>query len=607
MNTNFLGTATYSPEDNKLRLYPFARLSKDDYEQAKAHGFKWAPAQELFVAPMWTPEREDLLLEWCGEIEDEGKSLAERQEERAQRFDNYSEKRQQDAEQAHKSVAAIADNIPLGQPILVGHHSERHARKDAERIENGMRRAVKMWETSKYWEDRAASAISHAKYKERPDVRARRIKGIEADKRKQERYKAEAEQALRFWRGEFNIRNKETGEIRKLEITEANRETICRTLGQMTNGNVGVVKHADRFGYWTAWDVLQPDGERYQACPSCTVEQCREAAEKCYTKQLERIARWITHFDNRLTFERAMLAADGGTAADKTGPEVGGAIAGLWAPSGGWAYIQKVNKVTVTVFHKYYSEKIFRHNVTLDKIKRIMSKAQVEQARAEGRLQEREDKIGFYLADESTPEPKKAPEKPVEERQFEKMAETLKAGVQVVSAPQLFPTPPDLAQQVVGLADIQPGHKVLEPSAGTGALLSPLFNREGTGALFDPDNSRPAGLLQVVEINAKLASRLQAEYAIAEVRCADFLTLNGELGKFDRIIMNPPFERGADIQHILHAKHMLNDGGRLVAICAGGPRQREALACLGEWIDLPAGSFKASGTSVNAAIIVIDN
>jgi hypothetical protein len=41
------------------------------------------------------------------------------------------------------------------------------------------------------------------------------------------------------------------------------------------------------------------------------------------------------------------------------------------------------------------------------------------------------------------------------------------AGVRVVSAPQLFPTPAALARRVVDLADIQPGMTVLEPSAGT--------------------------------------------------------------------------------------------------------------------------------------------
>ena len=142
-------TATYSPEDNKLRLYSATRLDKTTYDRVKAAGFKWAPKQDLFVAPMWTPGREDLLIESCGEVGDEDTSLVERQEQRAERFEEYHENRTEDAEQARAAVHRIADNIPLQADL--GHHSEKHARKDAERIENGMRRAVRMWETAQYW------------------------------------------------------------------------------------------------------------------------------------------------------------------------------------------------------------------------------------------------------------------------------------------------------------------------------------------------------------------------------------------------------------------------------------------------------------------------
>jgi len=180
-------TATYSPEDNKLRLYAPARLDSETYDRVRKAGFRWAPRQELFVAPTWTPGRADLLMELCGEIGDEDTSLVDRAEERADRFADYSQSRLGDAQAAHKAVSAITDNIPLGQPILVGHHSERRARKDAERIENGMRRAVKMWETSKYWQSRAAGALAAAKYTELPAVRTRRIKRLGADKRKEER------------------------------------------------------------------------------------------------------------------------------------------------------------------------------------------------------------------------------------------------------------------------------------------------------------------------------------------------------------------------------------------------------------------------------------
>jgi hypothetical protein len=180
-------SATYSPEDNKLRLYASSRLDADTYQRVRAAGFIWAPKQGLFVAPMWTPGRAALCEELAGDIGDEDTSLVDRAEQRAERFDEYSDKRAVDSAQASESVRRITDGLPLGQPILVGHHSERHARRDAERIENGMRKAVKMWETAKYWTDRAVGALRHAKYKELPAVRARRIKGIEADERKAQR------------------------------------------------------------------------------------------------------------------------------------------------------------------------------------------------------------------------------------------------------------------------------------------------------------------------------------------------------------------------------------------------------------------------------------
>jgi 16S rRNA G1207 methylase RsmC len=175
------------------------------------------------------------------------------------------------------------------------------------------------------------------------------------------------------------------------------------------------------------------------------------------------------------------------------------------------------------------------------------------------------------------------------------MREQLKQGVQVVSAPQLFPTPPKLAARLVELADIGRGMTVLEPSAGTGNIMQAIMNDDKAGAVV------------AVEINQRLADRLREEYALSTVHCCDFLQFSRGNWPVDRIVMNPPFANGDDIKHIKHAASMLKPGGRLVAICAGGPRQREALSCLGTWEDLPLDSFKSSGTSVNAAIVVIQS
>lgn len=184
--------------------------------------------------------------------------------------------------------------------------------------------------------------------------------------------------------------------------------------------------------------------------------------------------------------------------------------------------------------------------------------------------------------------------------QFAAMRDQLAHGVQIVTAPQLFPTPRELAEHMVSLAGVQPGHRVLEPSAGTGMILGALG-----GKMFTHDGR---GAVHAVEINRALAGRLEMDFPLTKVHCADFLVTGPDyFVPFDRIIMNPPFENGADIRHIMHARGMLRTGGRLVAICANGPRQRAALQPLvSEWHDLPSGTFKNAGTNVNTALLVIN-
>ncbi len=602
-------TATYSPDDNKIRIYG-PRFDAETYARVKAAGFRWAPKQELWVAPAWSPDREDLAIELAGAIEDEDKTLVERAEERSERFEDYSDNRARDAESARKRVAEIADNIPFGQPILVGHHSEKHARADAKRIENGMRKAVNMWKQSTYWADRAAGCLRNAKYKELPAVRARRIKGIEADLRKVEKTMKGSKAFLAAW-------------LRVMTITGK------RADGTPSDARDAALYLANRAGYQSFKFPLadyprDPPASQYEGDMSIwsaldggiiTPEQARDLVVPGYERSIPRCERWIEHYNNRLDYERAMLGSAGGIETDKTKPEQGGAIRS-WHNSKGWSYIQKVNKVTVTIwdFHTY-SQKPYRANVPFDKVKGIMSAAEVNMARQEQRVTEfgcGGTVTGFVLLDAppapvdvpeasvyATETPPDATEPALDAHAFENMQATLKAGVKVQVVNQLFPTPAALGKEMVDLADLQPCDRILEPNAGTGALLAEITDA----------TVRPIGIEVVaIEINLNLVDRLRdTEYPETRVIGGDFLQMNGNLGPFDKIVMNPPFENGDDIKHIRHALGMLKPGGRLVAICANGPRQQAQLKPLAtEWRDLPAGTFKESGTGVNTALIVIN-
>ena len=191
---------------------------------------------------------------------------------------------------------------------------------------------------------------------------------------------------------------------------------------------------------------------------------------------------------------------------------------------------------------------------------------------------------------------------------IQQMQATLREGVKVVAAPQLFPTPAELAARMVEEADIEATQDVLEPSAGTGVICKAILESEPNAKLF------------AVEVNPSLCELLSqtitpredaAQGICRNVLQGDFLEQNGNLGTFDRVLMNPPFQDGADIKHIQHAVHMLKPGGRLVAICANGPRQQAILKPLAEnsggwWEDLPAGTFASQGTNVNSALLVIE-
>jgi GNAT superfamily N-acetyltransferase len=164
-----------------------------------------------------------------------------------------------------------------------------------------------------------------------------------------------------------------------------------------------------------------------------------------------------------------------------------------------------------------------------------------------------------------------------------------------------FPTPESTAVEIADLANIEDGMKVLEPSAGNGLLAD---EAKASGA--DVDTVELAGQLR--EILKEKGHKLIGD---------DFLELEPK-AEYDRVLMNPPFSKDQDIDHVIHAYKHLKPGGRLVAIVSSmaGDRQnsknkkfRELLDELGaEEQSLPEGAFKSSlnPTGVNTKVIVID-
>jgi hypothetical protein len=93
------------------------------------------------------------------------------------------------------------------------------------------------------------------------------------------------------------------------------------------------------------------------------------------------------------------------------------------------------------------------------------------------------------------------------------------------------------------------------------------------------------------------------------------MEIDGNAAKFDQYHQNPPFSRGQDIEHVTRAFGMLRPGGRLVSVMSSSVtfRKDRRVKYFRDWAtangtidELPPGSFKASGTMVNAVLVTLD-
>ena len=155
--------------------------------------------------------------------------------------------------------------------------------------------------------------------------------------------------------------------------------------------------------------------------------------------------------------------------------------------------------------------------------------------------------------------------------------------------PGYFPTPKDVVEQM--LSYVRP-QRVLDPSCGAGAILDVVEDCETFG----------------YEINYTLANIAMEKGHVVE--CVDFLSV--PVQEWSCILMNPPFEREQDIDHVLHAYRFLK--GTLVAVMSEGTFSRntkkavafrEFLSENGYAVELPVDAFRESGTGVKARLVIL--
>jgi Predicted O-methyltransferase len=173
---------------------------------------------------------------------------------------------------------------------------------------------------------------------------------------------------------------------------------------------------------------------------------------------------------------------------------------------------------------------------------------------------------------------------------------------------QFYPTPEATVSDV--LRDVFPpnGARVLEPSAGTGALVKGLLRKESVAHLT------------AIEVHPDRVARLRdiVDHRL-EIREANFLQC-APSEEFDLLVMNPPFYGTHWMDHVRHAFAFLKPGGRLVSILPASAELKEDAKHLSfrrwaeqqarswrrMWRDLPSESFAESGTRINTVLLDIE-
>lgn len=166
---------------------------------------------------------------------------------------------------------------------------------------------------------------------------------------------------------------------------------------------------------------------------------------------------------------------------------------------------------------------------------------------------------------------------------------------------QFFATPPEVADWLVMLAGgVHEDEKVLEPSAGTGAIID---------AIHRSCNDLVVECFELMPENKELLSKKSNINILGD----DFTTY--DLGLYDKIIANPPFSKNQDIRHVKRMYEHLNNGGTVAAImsCHWKNASEKECADFREWLkdvhakicDIEEGSFKQSGTGIETTAVII--
>lgn len=94
----------------------------------------------------------------------------QKQAARRERYEQRAAKASQEAEATYKHARTMAEAIPFGQPILVGHHSEGRDRRYRARIHETFSKSFALQDKAKHYADKAAAVGTGGISSDDPDA-----------------------------------------------------------------------------------------------------------------------------------------------------------------------------------------------------------------------------------------------------------------------------------------------------------------------------------------------------------------------------------------------------------------------------------------------------
>ena len=170
--------ATYNLATGWMRIVFDEKPSRETLDKLKAEGFRYRPRSKAWTAKQNYP-REKLLESLAGEVKDI--NIPVDYQRKAEYYAEKASSTKAESDRLYSTAKQKMDMIPFGQPILVGHHSEKRHRSDLKKISRGMEKSFETSDKAQEYAARSVRATVKAEGRENPVTILNRIENLEKE------------------------------------------------------------------------------------------------------------------------------------------------------------------------------------------------------------------------------------------------------------------------------------------------------------------------------------------------------------------------------------------------------------------------------------------